>query len=121
MPVIWDFHGDVLALKYVGNPSTRERQEALAEAVGSAAFRPGMSLLFDTRSSISTVSSDELRKRVEWAVGLTSVGFRPRFAVVVDRTRMGIVDAGVRMVDGRVEIGIFDTMEEGLAWLSGPT
>jgi len=118
MPVIWDFLDDVLALKYVGNPTTKERQDAVTEAMADPAFRPGMALLFDTRSSISAVGTDELRKRVEWAVGLTSLGFRPQFAVVADPTRGGIVEAGVRMIDGRVEVGVFATIAEALAWLA---
>jgi hypothetical protein len=84
------------------------------------AFRPGMALLFDTRSSISAVGTEELRKRVEWAVGLTSLGFRPQFAVVGDPTRGGIVEAGVRMLEGRVQVGVFATVADALAWLAAP-
>lgn len=86
MPVLWEFLGDALVLKYVGNPSTQERRDAIATAVRNPAFRAGLGMVFD------------LRERAEWAVSLTSLGFRPRFALIGDPAiRHG---AGGRSVDG---------------------
>lgn len=120
MPVTWELLGEVLVLRYLGNPSTAERQHAVDEALADPAFRPGSFLLFDTRSGIGTVSAEELARRVEWAVGLTSRNVRPRFAVVAEAGRTGIAEAGIRMVGGRVEIGTFSSMDEALAWLTRP-
>ena len=118
MPVVWEIRGDVLVLRYVGNPTPEERHRALDEVMADPAFRPGLSILFDTRSSIYTVSPEELAKRVEWAVGLTAHGFRPRYAVVSPPGPDGIVKTGIAMVAGRVEIGRFAGMEDALAWLA---
>jgi hypothetical protein len=119
MPVTWGYREGVLLLEYRGHPTLEERREAVRKALADPAFRDGDTpVAFDTRSSDFTMrDAEELGDRVEWAVSLTAFGFRPRYAVIVDPSQAGVVDAGRVIVAGRVEVRTFLSMDEALAWL----
>jgi hypothetical protein len=122
MPIHWAFREDVLVLTYLGDFTTQDSIDAVEKAISDPAFRPGMAILFDARAlAASVLSADDLARRVEWAVSLASRGFRPQFATVVAPSREHIVKSGVRLVDGRVAMGVFETPEEALAWLATPS
>jgi hypothetical protein len=121
MPIHWTFRGDVLVLTYLGDFTTQESIDAVEKAMADPAFRSGLAILFDTRAAVAGVLSDEeLMRRVEWTVSLTSRGFRPQFASVITPSRERIVKSGVRLIDGRVAMGVFETPEAALAWLATP-
>jgi len=121
MPIHWAFRDDVLVLTYLGDFTTQDSIDAVEKAIADPAFRSGMAILFDTRSVTAPVlSADDLTRRVEWAVSLAARGFRPQFATVVAPSGELIVKSGVRLIDGRVAMGVFGTREEALAWLATP-
>jgi hypothetical protein len=119
MPVTWEYREGVLVLDYHGRLTLEERREAVRQALADPAFRDGENpVAFDARSSdFSMRDAEELRDRVEWAVSLTAYGFRPRYAVIVDPSQAGVVDAGRVIVAGRVEVRTFLSMDDALAWL----
>jgi hypothetical protein len=122
MPIHCAFRGDVLVLTYVGDFTTQESIDAVENAMAGPGFRSGMAILFDMRAApASALSSEELARRVEWAVALASRGFRPQFASVITPSRERLVQSGVRLIDGRVALGLFETPEEALAWLATPS
>jgi hypothetical protein len=121
MPIHRAFRDDVLVLTYLGDFTTQDSIDAVEEAIADPAFRRGMAILFDTRSVVaSALPADDLTRRVEWAVSLAARGFRPQFATVIAPSRERIAKSGVRLIVGRVAMGVFDTMKEALTWLSTP-
>jgi hypothetical protein len=119
MPVRWEFREGVLLLEYHGHPTLEERRDAAREALADPAFRDGeTTIAFDTRASDVTMKdAEELRDRVEWAVSLVAYGCRPRYAMIVDPSQVGVVDAGRVIIAGRVEVRTFVSVDEAIAWL----
>src|SRR5258708_35015663 len=121
MPIHRAFRDDVRGLTYLGDFTTQESIDAVEQAITDPAFRRGMAILFDTRSVVANaLPADDLTRRVEWAVSLAARGFRPQFATVIAPSRERMVKSGVRLIDGRVAMGVFDTSKEALTWLSTP-
>jgi hypothetical protein len=123
MPVTWEIRGSRLRLALHGEHTLEELELAAAEILGSPLFRPGMTVLVDTRLATTNPSAEELRDRVARLAPFFARGaFSSQCAVVSgsDPHRYG-VNRSLAAFGARAgfEMRVFHEIDQALEWLTG--
>lgn len=122
MPVSCEFRGPALVVTFPPQYTFADLTRAVEDAIGSAEFQPGASLLFDARLSTADLSSDEIRARAWWIDGLRSRGISGRCAFVsgTEPFRFALGRMTAIMLDNLgIEMAVFSDLREAFDWLGG--
>jgi hypothetical protein len=119
MPVVAELRGAVLVVTTIGDVDLAELSRAVADALATRSGPGELSLLMDSRSSLTYLSPDAVRARVEWVVSLRARGVVPRVAVVLppDSFRAKLArQAAALLAPHGGELRVFTRVDDGLAW-----
>jgi hypothetical protein len=122
MPALAEVRGSLLVVTTIGDVDLDDVSRAVADALATRRGRGDVSLLMDSRSSLTYPSPDAVRARVEWVVSLRAHGVGSRVAVVVpaDSFRAKLAQqAADLLAEHGGELRVFATVEEAAAWLTG--
>ena len=125
MPVRWELRGSVLILVFSDIVERNgEIEGALTAALSDPRFILGMGLLWDARSSLTPLSSDDVTWRLDLVSALAKRGVVNRAAVVVTEHWRATLDyfraVADRMAPG-FRLAMFVDEAEARAWLEADT
>ncbi len=124
MPVASEFRGRVLALVPSGDYDLAEVERALENACSDNRFRPGMTLLFDARRSLSPPSSEDVEWYLEFVRSLPSRGLSSRSAFLLGiqlHAVWELAEADMRRQAGKASARVFLDEAQAMSWLEAAT
>lgn len=122
MPVSWRISEGIVFVESDEQAAFDDWQAAVASALGSSAYRPGMGLLHDARRMERVPTLEEARMRVWFVVVQARTHNVPRWAVVVGGSGgHAMARMAETLTDDRsVAFRVFTDLAEAEAWIREP-
>ena len=119
MPVYCEFRDNVLTVTAVGDYRTTELNVALEAALADPRFGRGLPLLLDGRSSLATLTRDEVGQRADWLARLCGDRVRRVAFLVPDGGHRGqIQELAVHALNAHgLPALVFADRAKALRWL----
>jgi hypothetical protein len=122
MAVTWEYRQSLLAVRLAGVYPNEEVARAIDEALSDPRFGPATRLLMDGRESQTPISGADVEWRVLFFSSLPGRGLFPKVAYLLRPDQRGLLSlfqlAFMTPEDrGAVEVEVFTTESEALAWL----
>jgi hypothetical protein len=124
LAVKWSYQNGLLVMETVGDYTIDELKVAIAEAAADPGFKPGASVLIDSReSAVQALGPSDVEQRISLIASLPVRGFSPRCALVVrtEPVRFGVGRQLQMHVESRgVKLHVGYDLPAALAWLGAP-
>jgi hypothetical protein len=120
MPVLWAVRDGIVFITLIGDYAFHEIRTAVDDAYADPRTPVRASLLIDGRSSLVSLSPQEIQLRSEWYRDLLERGVTDRCAMVVGESeyRQRIVAQGMApLQDAGLPVRSFAQFKDALAWL----
>lgn len=121
MAVQWSYQNGLLVMETVGDYTIDDLKLAIADAAADPGFKPGTSVLIDSReSAVQALAPSEIEHRISLIASLPARGFSSRCALVVrtEPVRFGVGRQLQMHVESRgVRLHVGYDLPAAVAWL----